>query len=136
MKFDWVIKEYNEQKVRNLATDLQLPFSIATVLFNRGFTSSEEVNHFFNPSIQDLHDPFLMQDMEKAVERIQTALMNKENVLIYGDYDVDGTTATSLLYLYLHEIGLNTITISPTVKKMVMVSPGQELTKQLNKMQL
>jgi len=120
MKFDWIIKEYNESRqvgIRNLAAELQLPFSIATVLYNRGFTSSDEVNHFFNPSIQDLHDPFLMQDMEKAVDRIQSALMKRENVLIYGDYDVDGTTATSLLYLYLHEIGLNTIYYIPDREK-------------------
>jgi len=117
MKFDWKIKEYNEQKVSNLAAELQLPLSIATVLYNRGFTSADEVTHFFNPSIQDLHDPFLLQDMEKAVDRVQSALMNKEIVLIYGDYDVDGTTATSLLYLFLHEIGLNTIYYIPDREK-------------------
>ena len=113
MKFDWKVKEYNEQKVSNLAAELQIPLPIATVLYNRGFTSADEATHFFNPGIQDLHDPFLLQDMEKAVDRVQSALMNKEIVLIYGDYDVDGTTATSLLYLFLHEIGLNTIYYIP-----------------------
>ena len=117
MKFDWIINEYNEQKVRELAAQLNLPFSIAVVLFNRGFTSVEEINHFFNPGLQDLHDPFLLRDIEKAIERLQSALMNREKVLIYGDYDVDGTTATSLLYLFLHEIGLNTIYYIPDREK-------------------
>ncbi|MCD6204185.1 MAG: single-stranded-DNA-specific exonuclease RecJ [Candidatus Marinimicrobia bacterium] len=117
MKFDWNIKEYSEKKVRQIASELNLPFSIAVVLYNRGFTNVTEIRHFFNPTLDDLYDPFLLKDMDKAVDRIQSAFMEKETVMIYGDYDVDGTTATSLLYLFLHEIGLNTIYYIPDREK-------------------
>lgn len=116
-KFEWDKKEINAQKVKNLAAELQIPLPIATVLYNRGFSDSANIQHFFNPSFQDLYDPFLMLDMEKAVDRLQKALLNRETVLIYGDYDVDGTTATSLLYLFLHEIGLSTCYYIPDREK-------------------
>ncbi|HDP69169.1 MAG TPA: single-stranded-DNA-specific exonuclease RecJ [Candidatus Marinimicrobia bacterium] len=115
--FEWDKKEINAQKVKDLAAELQIPLPIATVLYNRGFTDSANIQHFFNPSFQDLYDPFLMLDMEKAVDRLQKALLNRETVLIYGDYDVDGTTATSLLYLFLHEIGLSTCYYIPDREK-------------------
>lgn len=117
IKFEWDKKEINAQKVKDLAAELQIPLPIATVLYNRGFTNSVDIQHFFNPSFQDLYDPFLMLDMEKAVDRLQKALLNRETVLIYGDYDVDGTTATSLLYLFLHEIGLSTCYYIPDREK-------------------
>ncbi|MGC9364685.1 MAG: single-stranded-DNA-specific exonuclease RecJ [Fidelibacterota bacterium] len=117
MKFEWYQEEIDAQRVKDLAKVLQIPLPIATVLYNRGFTDSAEIRHFFHPSFQDLYDPFLMLDMEKAVDRLQAALLNRETVLIYGDYDVDGTTATSLLYLFLHEIGLSTIYYIPDREK-------------------
>lgn len=75
--------------------------AIAELLVQRGITSVSEAEHFFNPSLSDLHDPFLMRDMDKAVERLNRAMGAKEKILVYGDYDVDGTTAVSLVYKYL-----------------------------------
>ncbi|MCD7976726.1 MAG: single-stranded-DNA-specific exonuclease RecJ [Tannerellaceae bacterium] len=74
---------------------------ICLLLVQRGITSVEEVKKFFKPNLNDLHDPFLMPDMDKAVKRLNKALGNKEKILVYGDYDVDGTTAVSLVYKYL-----------------------------------
>ena len=74
---------------------------ICLLLVQRGITSIEEAKKFFKPSRNDLHDPFLMPDMDKAVRRLNKALGNKEKILIYGDYDVDGTTAVSLVFKYL-----------------------------------
>lgn len=84
-----------------LVEELGLSPVVALLLVQRGITSAEEVKKFFRPSLNDLHDPFLMPDMDKAVRRLNKALGNKERILIYGDYDVDGTTAVSLVYKYL-----------------------------------
>lgn len=75
--------------------------AIAELLVQRGITTVEQAEHFFNPSLSDLHDPFLMQDMDKAVDRLNRAMGSKEKILVYGDYDVDGTTAVALVYKYL-----------------------------------
>ena len=84
----------------------ELGFSpvICLLLVQRGITSIEEAKKFFKPSLNDLHDPFLMPDMDKAVRRLNKALGNKEKILIYGDYDVDGTTAVSLVFKYLQTL--------------------------------
>ena len=84
-----------------LASELELRPVVCLLLVQRGLTTVEEVKKFFKPCLNDLHDPFLMPDMEKAVKRLNKALGNKEKILIYGDYDVDGTTAVSLVYKYL-----------------------------------
>ena len=84
-----------------LASQLGLSPVVCLLLVQRGLTTVEEVKKFFKPCLNDLHDPFLMPDMEKAVKRLNKALGNKEKILIYGDYDVDGTTAVSLVYKYL-----------------------------------
>ncbi|MDD6869377.1 MAG: single-stranded-DNA-specific exonuclease RecJ [bacterium] len=75
--------------------------AIAELLVQRGITSVANAERFFNPSLSDLHDPFLMKDMDKAVDRLNRAMGAKEKILVYGDYDVDGTTAVSLVYKYL-----------------------------------
>ncbi|MDR0971955.1 MAG: single-stranded-DNA-specific exonuclease RecJ [Bacteroidales bacterium] len=74
---------------------------VVSLLLERGISSYDEANKFFNPKIENLHDPFLFEDMEKAVIRIEDAISKNENILIYGDYDVDGTTSVALLYSYL-----------------------------------
>ncbi len=84
-----------------LAVELGINPVIALLLVKRGIFSAEEAKKFFKPSLNDLHDPFLMPDMDKAVERLNKALGNKEKILVYGDYDVDGTTAVALVYKYL-----------------------------------
>ena len=75
----------------------------ATLLAERGITTSEERDKFFAPKLSHLHDPFLMRDMDKVIPRIEKAISNNERILVYGDYDTDGTTAVALLYSYLHK---------------------------------
>ncbi len=90
--------------VHALANDLNIDIKLAEILVQRGIKTFDEAKHFFRPSLDDLHDPFLMQDMQVAVARITKAIENGEKVLIYGDYDVDGTTSVSLMYSYLKHI--------------------------------
>ena len=87
--------------VDELATALNVDRKIASLLVQRGITTFDEAKHFFRPEFSDLHNPFLMLGMDKAVERIETAIANNENILIYGDYDVDGTTAVAFFYKFL-----------------------------------
>jgi len=98
----WTLKsDPNPNKVNELANILSVDKIIAKLLLQRKFESYDEAKHFFRPSLEDLHDPFLMKDMDLAVDRIEKAIKSEENILIYGDYDVDGTTAVSLVYSYL-----------------------------------
>ena len=100
----WNFRTPSEEELRKrdlLAAELGLSPVICLLLVQRGITSPEEAKRFFKPNLNDLHDPFLMPDMDKAVKRLNKALGNKEKILIYGDYDVDGTTAVSLVYKYL-----------------------------------
>ena len=76
---------------------------VATLLAQRGIKTFEEAKQFFRPQLSDLYNPFLMKDMDKAVERLHRAISSNEKILVYGDYDVDGTTAVSLMYLFLKE---------------------------------
>lgn len=101
----WIFPEISSDVyVENLAAELDVPKVIAEILVNRNVKTAEEAKRFFQPSLSNLYDPFLLKNMDKAVDRIQEALKNREKILIYGDYDVDGITACSLLYLYLKEI--------------------------------
>ena len=100
----WNFRTPTEEELHKrdiLGAELGLSPMISLLLVQRGLTSRKEVERFFNPSLSDLHDPFLMPDMDKAVKRLNKALGNKEKILIYGDYDVDGTTAVALVYKYL-----------------------------------
>ncbi len=98
----WILKpDPNNTIVKDLASELSVSPKIASVLAQRGITTFEEAKHFFRPSLDNLHDPYLMKDMDKAVDRIERAIINNENILIFGDYDVDGTTSVSLMYAYL-----------------------------------
>ena len=102
MKKRWVINTPPEAtKIEELSKKLNCHPVIANLLLQRGITSSEQAQSFFYPSLNMLHDPFLMKDMDKAVKRLDRAIAQDEKILIYGDYDVDGTTAVSLLYKYL-----------------------------------
>ena len=80
---------------------------VAELLIRRGVTTPEEADRFFSPSVSDLHDPFLMKDMDKAVERLNKAMGAKERIMVFGDYDVDGTTAVALVYKYLQNFYSN-----------------------------
>ena len=102
MKKRWVINTPPEwAKIDTLSKDLNCSYVIANLLLQRGVNTAEEAHAFFNPTLNMLHDPFLMKDMDKAVTRLEKAIGNEEKVMIYGDYDVDGTTAVALLYKYL-----------------------------------
>ena len=100
----WNFQTPSEEELHKrdqLVAELGFSPVICLLLVQRGITSIEEAKKFFKPSLNDLHDPFLMPDMDKAVRRLNKALGNKEKILIYGDYDVDGTTAVSLVFKYL-----------------------------------
>ena len=102
----WVLKEQGDpQVVSTLAASLGIHPVLANLLVQRGIETKAEAERFFNPSLDDLHDPFLMKDMEKAVERISRALDKREKIMVYGDYDVDGTTAVALVYSFLRQLG-------------------------------
>ena len=110
----WAFKEEPQKHIiQNLADDLSIDKKLAKVLVQRGITNFTEAKNYFRPSLEDLHDPFLMKDMELAVQRIEKAIDNEENILIYGDYDVDGTTAVSLVYSYLKTFYPNIISYIP-----------------------
>jgi single-stranded-DNA-specific exonuclease len=98
----WTLKpSVDEHKVQHLVDALAVDRSIAHLLVQRGIETFEEAKAFFRPKIEDLHNPFLMKDMDKAVERIERALATNERILVYGDYDVDGTTSVALMATYL-----------------------------------
>lgn len=98
----WTLKSKpSEDKIKHLAQALNVEDFVAILLIQRGIETFEDAKNFFRPSLEHLHDPFLMKDMDKAVARIQQAFENQENIMVFGDYDVDGTTAVSLVSSYL-----------------------------------
>ncbi len=106
MNYKWKIKPTNFDKINNFCKEKNYPKHISTILINKNLISDKEIDLFLHPTLDKLHDPYLMKDMQIAVDRLKQAIKNNENVMIYGDYDVDGTTSTSLLYLVLKEFGL------------------------------
>ncbi|RUA29694.1 MAG: single-stranded-DNA-specific exonuclease RecJ, partial [Bacteroidetes bacterium] len=104
MEKRWIIaKKGDESIVNKLSKELNINTVLAGLLVQRGITTFEEAKAFFRPSLDQLHDPFLMLNMDKAVLRIQQAIENQERILIYGDYDVDGTTSVALVYSFLKQ---------------------------------
>lgn len=110
----WTLKTAtNPRVVQQLSEDLSIDTTLSKLLVQRGVHSFEAAKKFFRPSLGDLHDPFLLKDMDIAVSRIETAIANKENILVYGDYDVDGTTSVSLVASYLKTITTSISTYIP-----------------------
>ena len=102
----WVVKpQGNPKAVAAMAAATGISPVLANLLVQRGIDTLEKAKKFFNPQLSDLHDPFLMKDMDKAVERVERAVRNREKIMVYGDYDVDGTTAVALVYKFLRQIG-------------------------------
>ena len=98
----WIVMEpADADKVSRLSTEVGIDKVLAELLVKRGVESFEQCRSFFRPQLSDLHDPFLMKDMDVAVERLRKAIISKEKILVYGDYDVDGTTAVSLVYSFI-----------------------------------
>ncbi|WP_417185158.1 single-stranded-DNA-specific exonuclease RecJ [Alistipes putredinis] len=102
----WVVTpQGNPTAVAAMAAATGISPVLANLLVQRGIDTLEKAKKFFNPQLSDLHDPFLMKDMDKAVERVERAVRNREKIMVYGDYDVDGTTAVALVYKFLRQIG-------------------------------
>ena len=102
----WVVKpQGNPEAVAAMAAATGISPVLANLLVQRGIDTLEKAKKFFNPQLSDLYDPFLMKDMDKAVERVERAVRNREKIMVYGDYDVDGTTAVALVYKFLRQIG-------------------------------
>lgn len=105
MKKRWICNELpNDAAAEKLAAQLSIEKPLAALLIQRGINTPEAAEEFFNPDISKLHNPFLMKDMDKAVKRLSDAIIDNQKILVYGDYDVDGTSAVALLYSFLCEI--------------------------------
>jgi len=110
----WTLKPKPNREILNkLASDLGVEIPIASMLVQRGIENFEDAKKFFRPSLDDLHDPFLMKDMDLAIERIEKAIASEENIMVYGDYDVDGTTSVALLSSYLKSFYPNVASYIP-----------------------
>ncbi|MBR4056125.1 MAG: single-stranded-DNA-specific exonuclease RecJ [Rikenellaceae bacterium] len=102
----WDVKSQGDAKVvAELSAALPISPVLANLLVQRGIDTVEKANRFFHPQLEELHDPFLMKEMDRAVERIERAVKNREKIMVYGDYDVDGTTAVALVYTFLRRLG-------------------------------
>ncbi|MBT8283033.1 MAG: single-stranded-DNA-specific exonuclease RecJ, partial [Muriicola sp.] len=98
----WTLKAKPEEGlVKHLSEAIKVSPLVATLLLQRGINNYDEAHRFFRPQLEHLHDPFLMKDMDLAVKRIDEAIRSEQNILVYGDYDVDGTTAVALVSSYL-----------------------------------
>lgn len=104
----WVFKEKPDSGIiQKLSQEINVSTAIASILAQRGVDSFDTAKYFFRPTLGQLHDPFLMKDMDKAVERVIKAIENDEHILVYGDYDVDGTTSVALLFGFLNTFHFN-----------------------------
>ena len=104
-KTRWKEKDNNEELVEQLANKLQLSSLVTSLLLNRGLDTEEKIVDFLNTEQQEFHDPFLLEGMDRTVERVREAIQNGEQILIFGDYDADGVSSTTVLFLALQEIG-------------------------------
>ena len=109
MEKKWRIRDYAEAgELKYLSQALNIQEVLANLLLQRGIKTYDEAKQFFRPNLYNhLHDPFLMKDMDLAVERLQKSIENNERILVYGDYDVDGTTSVSLVYLFIKDFHKN-----------------------------
>lgn len=104
MEKRWKIAKADSDAVKTLQQELKVHPILCQLLVNRGIDTYEKARHFFRPQLSDLHDPWLMKDMLKAVKRILQAINNQEKILVFGDYDVDGTTSVAVMYQFLRKI--------------------------------
>ncbi len=139
MNKKWEIYQTNEEKVEKLQEKYKLNRLLSTLLTNRGITEESEITKFLNPKRSDFYDPFGMPDMEKAAERILKAIKDKEQIIIYGDYDVDGITSVTVLKSFLEERGIQVNVYIPNrlnegygLNKTAM----EEIAKQGNKLMI
>src|SRR5436305_15074291 len=104
MQKRWKIKTADAAAAKTLYDSLKINPAICKILVQRNIKTFDEGKSYFRPQLSDLHDPWLMKDMKLAVSRILSALQNNENILIFGDYDVDGTTSVACMYSFLKKI--------------------------------
>ena len=104
MEKRWNILQANESVTSALQATLKVNRKLCNILVKRGIDDFEKAKAYFRPKLADLHDPFLMKDMHKAVKRISTAIDAKEKILVFGDYDVDGTTSVASIYQFICNI--------------------------------
>ena len=107
MNKKWEINRPDEEKVKEIENKYQINNLLAKILVNRGITSEKDIKQFLTPTRKDFYDPYLLQDMEIAVNKIIEIIESKGRILIYGDYDVDGITSIAVLKKFLDERGLN-----------------------------
>ncbi len=113
-RLEWLVApEPDYRLVEQLSSELDLPRIVVKILLNRGLKSADEIKGFINPEFSDLADPFRLPDMEKAVERLVEALRDNEKIMVYGDYDVDGVTASALMFLVLNKLGAQVVYYLP-----------------------
>ena len=112
----WQFNEFNKEEAKRLGAEAGISPLVAGILLNRGITDASTAHEFLYGSDEPFHDPFLMKDMAKSVERIWQAIERKERITVYGDYDVDGISASSLLYLFLKDCGADVNTYIPERK--------------------
>ncbi|MDZ7721282.1 MAG: single-stranded-DNA-specific exonuclease RecJ [candidate division KSB1 bacterium] len=106
MEQKWIVKDgFDPGVIKALSDEIKAPPIIAQILYRRGVENKDQAQRFFRASVKELYDPFLLQDMDKAVERLRQAVLSDQEILIYGDYDVDGITSVTVLYLLLKELG-------------------------------
>ena len=104
----WLTKELPaKEQIKELSQAININSYLAAILIQRGITDFDSARNFFRPSLEQLHNPFLMKGMESAVTRLKKAIDTKEKILIYGDYDVDGTTSVALVFSYLNKFYTN-----------------------------
>ena len=104
MEKRWNILNADSQKVNSLQEALKIHPILCALLVQRGIDNFDAAKKFFRPQIDHLHDPWLMKDMRKAVDRIKDAFTHQQKILVFGDYDVDGTTSVATLYQFLHQL--------------------------------
>ena len=100
MNKNWLLKKSDPIIVEKLIKELGVNKIVAHLLFLRGIKTFEEAKRFFRPKLSHIHDPFLMKNMQTAVARIEKAILKNQKILIYGDYDVDGTTSVAMMYSF------------------------------------
>lgn len=113
MNKKWAIYQTDEKKVEKISKEFNLSKLVATIIANKGLEKKEEIEKFLNPTRKDFYDPYLMPDMDIAVNRILKAIADNEKIIIYGDYDVDGITSITVLKKFLLERGANVGTYIP-----------------------
>lgn len=104
MQKRWTIEQADAQRIQQLQQQLKIHPALCKILVQRGMDSYEKAKDFFRPGLDALHDPWLMKDLEKAVKRILQAIEQKEKILVFGDYDVDGTTSVACMFQFMQTI--------------------------------